>query len=214
MSIPLRAPSTISISKASSDRIAPSKVTMMIEGSITGVITFQKVITVLAPSVLDASSKDASIFLKAGVNSITLIAIVPVIRCTNTIPHQEKTSKGALSMNGSRFTRALFTRPRSLSNRMIQPKVIVRVGRNSAIQKPSSSQLRHGRFVRAIAHASEMPTTNAITCCASASMMVLLIASAMRGSVKTVCQFPSPMATGFRPNRVVSKLLRSRMKSG
>jgi len=82
-------PSINSISKASSDRINPKVVVARMAGSMSGMRIRQSVVKVVAPATLEASSRGASRFRKAGVKNITLTPRVLAVIWAQIIPQNE-----------------------------------------------------------------------------------------------------------------------------
>jgi hypothetical protein len=82
-------PRTCSTSKVWSDTMVPSRSTDRMTGAMIGTVIRSAVRSVLAPATLDASSKAAFMFRKAGVSRMTLTVSDPVITCTHTMPQNE-----------------------------------------------------------------------------------------------------------------------------
>ena len=102
-------PSTSSISTDWNARISASTITVTMVGVSTGMVTWRSVPKTLLPATVDASSNDASRLRNAGVNSITLIAMVDVTRCIHAIPQKEKMLNGPWSTKGNRSISWLIT---------------------------------------------------------------------------------------------------------
>ena len=81
----------------------------------------------LAPDTLAASSSAASMFLNAGVRSMTLKAMPSPISLTQMMPGMLKMLNGPSSMNGSAFN-AVLSIPTSGSARSIHPIVVESCG--------------------------------------------------------------------------------------
>ena len=94
---------------------------------ITGTVTLSMVPILLAPETLAASSSAASMFLNAGVRSITLKAMPSPMSLTHTMPGRLKTLNGPSSMNGKAFN-AVLSIPTSGSARSIHPMVVESCG--------------------------------------------------------------------------------------
>ena len=88
-SMPARPPSASSISNACSEMTADMSVMTRMAGIMMGMTMRRSVPSTVYPAMRDCSSSDESMFLNAGASNTTLMAMLPVTRCTQTMPHHE-----------------------------------------------------------------------------------------------------------------------------
>jgi hypothetical protein len=161
----------------------------------------------------ELSSSEESMLRSAGASRKTLTGNVALTTCTQTIPHQENTSKTGSVMKGNMSCSHTLIRPVLPPASKIQAIVTGRAGMNSATQKPTSSQPRPGKFVRAITQAIATPSTSEINWRAKLSDIVLQKAEDSCSLRKASYQLPTPVVVA-RPSAPTWKLVITSVNNG
>ena len=138
MKNPTGLPRICSISKDWNMRTIINIKTSTIGGVIRGNVIRNAVPISEAPDVLPASSRETSMFRKAGVSSMTLWEMALAIRWAKMMPGRLKILKMGSLMKGTHRIKATFTMPTLSSRRNVQPMVTDRVGIMKDIQNPNS----------------------------------------------------------------------------